>query len=169
LPERQSHHPGKPTTDKKAGSDSQMNQQAAQQQAGVEATRASEAQSKALRGFVVTPGFILAVAPIFRYWTSSARAGWDELDQAAAHVRSALGVSPHAWGQACITLGTREAIAALAAICARHAAGQVRSPGGLLRKMVELHQAGGLRLDRTLFGLADGLRNKRRGSDGVQP
>jgi hypothetical protein len=34
--------------------------------------------------------------------------------------------------------------------------------------MVELHQAGGLRLDRTLFGLADGLRNRRRGSDGVQ-
>jgi len=115
------------------------------------------------------PGFILAVAPIFRDWTSSARAGWDELDQAAAHVRSALGISPHAWGQACIALGTREAITALAAICARHAAGRVRSPGGLLRKMVELHQTGGLRLDRTLFGLANGLRNKRGSSDGVQP
>jgi len=40
-------------------------------------------------------------------------------------------------------------------ISARHTAGQVRSPSGLLRKMVELHQTGGLRLDRTLFGLAD--------------
>jgi len=44
---------------------------------------------------------------------------------------------------------------ALAAICAGHAAGKVKSPGGLLRKMVELHQKGTLRLDRTLFGLAE--------------
>jgi replication initiation protein RepC len=41
------------------------------------------------------------------------------------------------------------------------AAGKVRSPGGLLRRMVELHQQGHLRLDRTLFGLADGLDAKR--------
>jgi replication initiation protein RepC len=62
-------------------------------------------------------------------------------------------------------LGQEEAITVLAAICARHAAGKVRSPGGLLRRMVELHQAGGLRLDRTLFGLADKLNgNKRRGA-----
>lgn len=124
-------------------------------------------QASALRGFVVTPAFILAIAPIFRDWTSSARAGWDELDQAAAHVRSALGVSPHAWGQACIALGLKEAITALAAISARHAAGHVRSPGGLLRKMVELHQAGGLRLDRTLFGLAEGTAGGRRWDAGV--
>jgi len=119
-----------------------------------------------LRGFVVTPGFILAVAPIFRDWTSSAQAGWDELDQAAFRVRSALGMSPHAWGQARVMLGQEEAITALAAICARHAAGKVRSPGGLLRRMVELHQAGELRLDRTLFGLADKVR-KEAGAAGA--
>jgi len=124
-------------------------------------------QVSALRGFVVTPEFILAVAPIFRDWTGSARPGWGELDQAAAHVRPALGISPHAWGQACIALGTREAITALAAICARHAASQVRSPGGLLRKMVELHQTGGLRLDRTLFGLAEKMAGGRRRDAGV--
>ncbi len=91
--------PDRPMADKIASNDSQTNQRAVQQQARVEATRVSEAQSNALRGFVVTPGFILAVAPIFRDWTSSARAGWDELDQAAGHVRSALGISPHAWRQ----------------------------------------------------------------------
>jgi replication initiation protein RepC len=32
------------------------------------------------------------------------------------------------------------------------------APGGLLRRMVELHELGELRLDRTLFGLADGLQ-----------
>ena len=113
----------------------------------------------------MTPEFILLIAPVFRDWVSSARAGWNDLDQAAGHVRSVLGISPHAWGQACIALGLKEAITVLAVICAHHTAGKVQSPGGLLRKMVELHQAGGLRLDRTLFGLADKLNgNKRRGA-----
>ncbi len=158
--------PSKPVADKEAGGDGLAGQQATQRQSRVESSRAKEVQPNALRGFVVTPGFILAVAPIFRDWTSSARAGWDELDRAAFQVRLALGVSPHAWGQACIALGTREAITALAAICARHAAGKVRSPGGLLRKMVELHQTGGLRLDLTLFGLANKVR-KETGAAGV--
>ena len=57
-------------------------------------------------------------------------------------------------------LGQEEAITTLAAICARHAAGKVRSPDGLLRRMVELHQKGELRLDRTLFGLADKVRKE---------
>ncbi len=51
-------------------------------------------------------------------------------------------------------LGGDGAITAVAAICASHATGKIKSPGGLLRKMVELHQKGMLRLDRTLFGLA---------------
>ncbi len=145
MAERESHHPGKVTADKEAGGDALPSPQVARQQERVGPTRASEVQPSALRGFVVTPGFILAVAPTFRDWTSSARAGWDELDQAAFHIRSALGISPQAWGQARIMLGQEEAIAALAAICAHHAAGKVRSPGGLLRRMVELHQAGELR------------------------
>ena len=111
-----------------------------------------------LRGFMVTPAFILQVAPIFRDWTSSARPSWQELARVAYDIRGAIGISPHAWGQAWIMLGSEGAIAALAAICARHAAGQVKSPGGLLRKMVELHQKGTLRLDATLFGLADKLK-----------
>jgi replication initiation protein RepC len=112
---------------------------------------------------------MLAVAPTFRDWTGSARPGWDELDRAAFQVRSTLGISPQAWGQARILLGQEEAIAALAAICARHAAGKVRSPGGLLRRMVELHQAGELRLDQTLFGLADRLDGCKRRGAGAGP
>ena len=127
------------------------------EQARVDSTRDAAVQRSALRGFVVTPGFILMIAPAFRDWVSSARPGWSELDQAAAGVRTALGISPHVWGQAYLTLGREEAITALAAICARHAAGKVASPGSLLRCMVELHEKGSLRLDRTLFGLADKL------------
>ena len=77
-------------------------------------------------------------------------------------VRGVIGISPHARGQAWITFGGDGAIAALAAICARHAAGGVKSPGGLLRKMVELHQKGTLWLDRTLFGQADKPKSSRQ-------
>ena len=118
---------------------------------------------------MVTPAFILAIAPFFREWISSARTGWDELDQAAFYVRSALGISPQAWGQARVLLGQEAAVTALATICARHAAGKVRSPGGLLRRMVELHQEGELRLDRTLFGLADKVRKEARTAGADRP
>lgn len=109
----------------------------------------------ALRGFVVTPEFLLRIAPAFRDWVSSPRPGWGELAEAARWVGEELGVSRHAWGQACVVLGRVEAVTVLAAISARRAAGEVRSPGGLLRRMVELHQVGELRLDRTLFGLEE--------------
>jgi replication initiation protein RepC len=161
--------PSRPMADREASSDDLPSPQIVQQQGRVGPTRASEVQPSALQGFVVTPGFILAVAPAFRDWTSSARAGWDELDRAAAHVRSALGISPHAWGQARILLGQEEAVTMLATICARHADGKVRSPGGLLRRMVELHQQGMLRLDRTLFGLVEKLGSNGRGGPAVKP
>ena len=152
--------PDRPTAQEEQGTRDGPSRWTAATQARDRSACETSAQPSALRGFVVTPGFLLAIAPAFRDWVGSARAGWDELEQAAAHVRSALGISPHAWGQACVALGRREAVVALAAICARHAAGKVRSPGGLLRRMVELHEQGSLRLDRTLFGLADGLREK---------
>jgi len=161
--------PEKPLAEQEERSEIQLDQPVVSRQPRVGPTRGSEMQASALRGFVVTPEFILAVAPAFRDWTSSARAGWDELDQAAAHVRSALGISPHAWGQARILLGQEEAVTMLAAICARHADGKVRSPGGLLRRMVELHQQGTLRLDRTLFGLVEKLGGNRRGGPAVKP
>ena len=98
--------------------------------------------ASALRGFVVTPDFILRVAPAFRGWIRSARPGWGELEEAGWLVRSDLGISQHAWGQACIVLGRMEALTVLAAISARHAAGKVRSPGGLLQRLVKLHHRG---------------------------
>jgi len=138
-----------------AGSDGLPSQQVmAVQTRRVEPTRESPAQPSALRGFVVTPMFLMMIAPAFRDWVNNARAGWAELYQAADPVRSGLDISPYAWGQACITLGRQEATAALAAICARHADGEVKSPDRLMRCMVELHGKGTLRLDRTLFRLA---------------
>ena len=109
----------------------------------------------ALRGFPATPELVLQIAPPFRLRVSTSKPHWPEIIEAAWHVRSELDISQHAWGQACIVLGRLEAATALAAIAAKHEAGLVRSPGGLLRHMVAAHQEGTLRLDRTLFGLVD--------------
>ena len=103
---------------------------------------------------MVTPAFILQIAPAFRSWTRTTKPGLADLVEAAWGVRSELDICQHAWGQACVVLGRTEALAVLAAISARHAVGKVRTPGGLLRRMVALHQEDKLRLDRTLFGLA---------------
>ena len=119
--------------------------------------------TSALRGFVATPSFVLTIAPIFRLATHSTHPDWAELTRAAFQVCYDLGVSKHAWGQACVMLGPQAAVLALASIAARHARGLVQSPGGLLRRMVELHDTGLLRLDRTLFGLVDELTRERSG------
>ncbi len=119
----------------------------------------------ALRGFVATPAFVLAVAPAFRAAAGGSRLGWADLAKAALLVCHELGISKHAWGQAYVMLGQQAAVLALASIAARHARGLVQSPGGLLRRMVELHEAGTLRLDKTLFALADELSRRRVGGD----
>lgn len=116
----------------------------------------------ALRGFVVTPDLLLRMAPAFRDWLTTPRPTWSDLAEAAGFIRAELGISPHAWGQACVVLGRQEAVTVLGVISTRTAAGEVRSPNGYLRRMVELHREGGLRLDKTLFGLADGLSRPDR-------
>ena len=122
-------------------------------------TRESSDPGSALRGYPLTPHFVVAISPAFGALLSHSLPTWDDLLQASFHVRAELGISQDAWGQACRVLGRIEALAALAAIAARHTAGKVRSPGGMLRAMVDRHQQGTLHLDRTLFGLAAGLAN----------
>ncbi len=111
-----------------------------------------------MRGFVASPEFVLQIAPAFGRWINKTSPTWNELLDVSGLVRSELGISKHAWGQACVVMGRMEAVVMLAAIAARHESGEIASPGGMMRRMVELHQGGELRLDRTLFGLADRLR-----------
>ncbi len=96
----------------------------------------------------------MMVAPQFRDFVPASRPTRADIVSAAWHVREHLGISQDAWGEACYAFGRWEAAVAVAAIAGRHAAGEVRSPGGLLRKMIKLHGTNELRLDRTLRGLA---------------
>lgn len=112
-------------------------------------------------GFPATPGFVLKIAPQFRSWVGSAKPRPEDVVEAASYVTGELGISRHAWETACNLLGRWTAAVAVAVVANRHAAGLVKSPGGYLRGMLEQHRSGELRLDRSLFGIADTLPGGR--------
>lgn len=100
-----------------------------------------------------TPLMVVRLSPSFRSWIRNPRPGWSDILEAAGLVRAELGISQDAWGDACLGLGRIQAALALAAISARHAFGEVQSPGGILRAMTKAQARGELRLDRTIASL----------------
>jgi replication initiation protein RepC len=77
---------------------------------------------------------------------------WDDIHRAAGQIRAMTGISEHAWNVAQKTLSPAVAAAAIALIYDKHSTGEVKSPGGYLRGMVEKAQAGELHLDRSFYG-----------------
>jgi len=77
---------------------------------------------------------------------------WDDLHRAAGKLRSMMGISENAWNVAQRVLGPAIAAATMALIFDKHSTGEVKSPGGYLRGMVEKAQAGELHLDRSFYG-----------------
>lgn len=77
---------------------------------------------------------------------------WGDLYRVAGQLRPMIGVSEHAWLAAQEGLGKQAAAAALALVFDKHAAGEVASPGGYLRGMVEKAGAGELHIERSLYG-----------------
>ena len=88
------------------------------------------------------------------YLPPGRRIGWSDLISAASHVAEDLGISAHAWREACYRLGRQTAAIALVVIAAKKARGLIGSPGGYLRGITRRGVEGDLRLDRTVFGLA---------------
>lgn len=77
---------------------------------------------------------------------------WNALHRIAGQVRPMVGVSEHAWGVAQERLGPAAAAAAMALIFDKFSDGDVASPGGYLRGMVDKAGAGELHLERSFFG-----------------
>ena len=77
---------------------------------------------------------------------------WNELHRSAAQLRPMIGISEHAWNVAQERLGPQIAAAAIALIYDKYNAGEVASPGGYLRGMVEKAAVGELHLDRSFYG-----------------
>ena len=62
-------------------------------------------------------------------------------------------VCPHAWHQACATLGLRAAAVCVLIIDARYE--EIRSPGGFLRALIDKAKNGQLALHKSVFGLME--------------
>jgi replication initiation protein RepC len=77
---------------------------------------------------------------------------WEQLHRIAGQIRPMVGISEDAWAIAQQRLGPQIAAAALALIFDKFNAGEVASPGGYLRGMVEKSGAGELHLDRSFYG-----------------
>lgn len=81
---------------------------------------------------------------------------WNDLHRAAGKIRAIAGISENAWNVSQKALGPAVASAAIALIFDKHSTGEIKSPGGYLRGMVEKAQAGELHLDRSFYGRLSG-------------
>lgn len=81
---------------------------------------------------------------------------WNDVHRVAASLRPLIGISEDAWNIANKVLGPAAAAASIALILDKSALGEVKSPGGYLRGLVERAQHGELHLDRSFYGRLSG-------------
>lgn len=117
----------------------------------------------------ITPRLVLRAAPSLRPYLRSRAPTWAAIVAAADEMRGTLGIGRPAWAEACAALGGYDAAVAVAVIAAKGAA--IHSPEGYLRGMIARHQAGALRLARSVHSLAGALPTRRRApaAGGVVP
>lgn len=102
---------------------------------------------------------IMQACPEFASWARNMGGflkDWNDLHRVAGQLRPMIGISEHAWNVAQDRMGTQVATAAFALIFEKHSLGEVASPGGYLRGMVEKAVAGELHLERSFYGRLNG-------------
>ncbi|MEP3296119.1 plasmid replication protein RepC [Tateyamaria sp.] len=77
---------------------------------------------------------------------------WNDVHRAAGVLRPMVGISEDAWNLANKVLGPARAAASIALILDKSSDGEVKSPGGYLRGLIEKAQIGELHLDRSFYG-----------------
>lgn len=77
---------------------------------------------------------------------------WNDVHRAAAALRPIVGISEDAWHVANKVMGPENAAASIALILDKSSDGEVKSPGGYLRGLVEKAKIGELHLQRSFFG-----------------
>jgi replication initiation protein RepC len=105
---------------------------------------------------MLTPRFVLNVSPPLRPYILKQKPSWSDIVRAADWVRADLGISRHAWIEACETMGRTAAAAAVAVIAAKSE--EIGSRGGYLRAMTQRAREGTLRLSKSFYGLAERQR-----------
>ena len=111
-----------------------------------------------LRAYRVSPSLLAEASPPLAeaLWTVSPgeRAAWRDVVDSANALLPQLGISQHAWGEACHEISREGAAVAVAIIAAKHENGSVRRPGGYLRWITREITAGGvLDLGPKVYGL----------------
>ena len=79
---------------------------------------------------------------------------WDDLSAAGLAHGAAIGISRHAWTEACEVMGPRGALLALIVTAARYDHALVLRPGGYLRGITKASRRGELNLGASLHALA---------------
>jgi len=82
---------------------------------------------------------------------------WNDVHRAAANLRPIVGISEDAWNVANRVLGPAVAAASIALILDKSTTGEIKSPGGYLRGLVERAQVGELHLERSFYGRLNGV------------
>lgn len=77
---------------------------------------------------------------------------WNEFHRMAGQIRPMAGISEDAWNVSQRILGPHVAAAAIALIFDKYSCGEVSSPGGYLRGIVEKAKSGDLHLARSFYG-----------------
>jgi len=102
---------------------------------------------------------IMQACPEFASWARNMGGflkDWGDLHRVAGKLRPMIGISEDAWNVAQDRMGTQVATAAFALVFEKHSAGEVASPGGYLRGMVEKAGVGELHLERSFYGRLNG-------------
>lgn len=117
------------------------------------------AEARKKRGAALDLPMVMQACPEFASWAHNMGGylkDWGDLHRVAGQLRPMIGVSEHAWNLAQDRLGPQIATAALVLTFDKHCAGEVASPGGYLRGMVEKAGAGELHLERSFYGRLSG-------------
>ncbi|MDY6859931.1 MAG: replication initiation protein RepC, partial [Pseudomonadota bacterium] len=102
---------------------------------------------------------ILQACPEFASWARNMGGfvrDWGDLHRVAGQLSPMIGISALAWNITQDRMGKQLATAAFALVFEKHSAGEVASPGGYLRGMVEKAGAGDLHLERSFYGRLSG-------------
>lgn len=123
---------------------------------------ADEIQSQVLAS--VSVGLIRSACPQTCEITRRVFKSWPDLVGAADVMRAMIGLSEAAWLDGSSRVGRYAAAAILATVLEKSARnpGQISSPGGYFRAMIDRAVEGSLHLEKSLFGLADAALKDRR-------
>lgn len=113
------------------------------------------AETRNKRGAALDLPTVMQACPEFASWAHNMGGylkNWADLHRVAGRLGPMIGVSEHAWNLAQDRLGPQIATAALVLTFDKHCTGEVASPGGYLRGIVEKAGAGELHLERSFYG-----------------